>query len=44
MGGKEGRVVGNMYKGHLDKDKGGRIESWRWGRVGLGKVVLGKWR
>ena len=33
---KEGREESskNMYKGHMDKAKGGRIESGRWGWVG----------
>ena len=32
----------NIYKGHMDKAKGGRIEGERWGWVGLGGVVVGK--
>ena len=31
-----------MYKGHMDKAKGDRIEGGRSG--GQGKVVAGKWR
>ena len=34
MGGKGGRVFRNMYKGHMDKAKGDRIEGGRWGWVG----------
>ena len=29
----------NMYKGHMDKAKGGRFEGERWGWVGLGAIV-----
>ena len=28
IGGKWGRVVRNMYKGHIDTDKGGEDEEW----------------
>ena len=31
-----------MYKGHMDKAKGGRIEGERWGWLGCGGVVEGK--
>ena len=34
----------NIYKGPMDKDKGGRIEGGRWEWVGWGKVVVGKLR
>ena len=44
MGGKGGGVFRNMYKGHMDKTKGGRIEGGRWGWLGWGRVVRGKWR
>ena len=27
MGGRRGRVFRNMYKGHMDKTKGGRIKG-----------------
>ena len=40
-----GRNMGksrNMYKGHMDKAKGGRIEGGRWGWLGCGGVVWGK--
>ena len=33
-----------MYKGPMDKPKGGRIEGGRWGWAGRGKAVAGKWR
>ena len=32
--GKEGRVFRNMYKGHLDKTKGGKIKGGEWGWLG----------
>ena len=32
-GEKGGRVVRNMYKGHLDKTKGGRIKGGKWGQL-----------
>ena len=31
MGGEAGRVFRNIYKGHLDKTKGGGIRGGRWG-------------
>ena len=36
MGGKGGRVVRNMYKGHMDKAKRGQDQGWamRMARVG----------
>ena len=34
-----GRVVRNMYKGLMDKAKGGRIEGGRWGWLGCGGMV-----
>ena len=34
----------NMYKGHMDKAKRGRIKSGRWGWVGRGGVEREKWR
>ena len=30
----------NMYKGHMDKAKGSRLEGGRWGWVGQGE---GRW-
>ena len=43
--GKEGEgLLRNMYKGPIHKAKGGKIEGGRWGWVGQGKVVAGKWR
>ena len=36
------RVVRNMYKGHMDKAKGGRIEGGRWGWGGLGEGTGGR--
>ena len=33
-----------MYKGHMDKAKGGRIKGGRWGWMGQGGVQGGKWR
>ena len=44
MGGKGEGLLRNMYKGHMDKAKGSRIESGRWGWPGLGGMVGGKWR
>ena len=41
MGGKGGRVFRNMYKGHMDKTKGGRIKGGKWGWLGLVGVVRG---
>ena len=32
-----------MYKGHMDKAKGGRIEGGRQGWMERGEVVGGKW-
>ena len=34
MKGKGGRVFRNMYKGHMDKTKGGRIKGGKWGWLG----------
>ena len=34
----------NMYKGQVDKAKGGRSEGGRWRWVRLGDVVGAKWR
>ena len=36
MGENRGRVLRNMYKGHMDKVKGGRLEGGRQGWVGWG--------
>ena len=44
MGEKWEGLSRNMYKGHMDKAKGGRIEGGRQGWVGWGWVVRGKWR
>ena len=43
MGRKGGRVVRNMYKGHMDKTRGGRItvrsgDGWGGGGSGWGKM------
>ena len=35
MGKKGEGSSGNMYRGHMDKAKGGRIESGRWGWLGV---------
>ena len=29
-------MLRNMYKGHMDKAKGGRIQGGRWGPLGRG--------
>ena len=39
MGERRGKVVKNMYKGPMDKAKGGRMEGGSWGSVGQGIVV-----
>ena len=39
MGEKGERVFRNMYKGHMDKTKGGRIKGGKWGWLGCGEVV-----
>ena len=48
MGRKEGRVFRNIYKGHMDKPKWGRIKDGKWGWLGWGgkwgAVGGGKWR
>ena len=33
----------NMYKGPMDKAKRGRFNGGRWGWVGWGTMVRGKW-
>ena len=33
-----------MYKGHMDKAKGGEDWGWDTGMIGVGGVVRGKWR
>ena len=43
-GGTEGRVVRNMYKGHMDKAKRGRFEGERQGSMEPGAEVGWKWR
>ena len=43
--GKKGKGhQGTCIKDIRTKPKGGRIEGGRWGWVGWGKVVVGKWR
>ena len=37
--GKGGWVFRKTYKGHMDKPKGDRIESGRWGRKGTTVLV-----
>ena len=44
MGAKGGRVFRNMYKGHMDKTKEGRIKGEKWGWLGSRVVVGRKWR
>ena len=39
-----GSVFRNMYKGHMDKTKGGRIRRGRWGCWGGAMWWGGKWR
>ena len=39
MGGKGEGVFRNMYEGHMDKTKGGRIKGGKWGWLELG----GEW-
>ena len=34
MGRKGGRVVRNMYEGHMDKANEGRIKGGKWGWLG----------
>ena len=44
MGRKGGRVLRNIYKGHMDKTKGReglRVGEWGW--LGWGRVEWGKW-
>ena len=38
MEGKRGRVIRNIYKGHMDKAKGGKVEGRRQGWWGGGKM------
>ena len=43
--GEEGRrVFRNIYKGHMDKTKGGGSKGRRWVWLGWGQVVGGKRR
>ena len=43
--GKKGKgCQGTCIKDPWTKSKGGRIEGGRWGWVGQGRVVEGKWR
>ena len=44
MGGKKGKVVRNIYNGHMDKIKGMQDRGWKVGMGGQGEVVGGKWR
>ena len=37
MGDKGGKVVKNMYKGHMDKAKGGWDQGWDGGMAGVGE-------
>ena len=39
MGEKEGRVFRIMYKGHMDKAKGGWDPGWEMGMAGVGGVL-----
>ena len=39
MGGKRGRTFRNMYKGHMDKTKGGSYSGWEVGMAEVGGVV-----
>ena len=41
MRGKVGRDFRNIYKGHMDKTKGGGIRGGRWGWLRLGGMVWG---
>ena len=42
MGGKGGRVFWNIYKGHMDKTKGGYDWGWDVGMAGVGESGEGK--
>ena len=42
MGGKEGRVFRNNYKGHMDKTKGGWNQGREVGMAGVGGSGGGK--
>ena len=44
VGRKGEGLLRNMYKGHMDKVKGGRIEGGRQQWVGQGGVLGGEWR
>ena len=37
MGGKGRRLSRNMYKGHMDKAKGGKGRGWEVGMAGVGE-------
>ena len=39
-----GRALRNMYKGHMDKAKGGRFKGGRQGWMGWRGVLRWKWR
>ena len=41
---KVGKVFRNIYKGHMDRAKGGWDQGWEVGMAGVGGVVGGKWR
>ena len=42
VGGKRGRVVRNMYKGHMDKAQGRWDQGWEVGMAGIGGSSGGK--
>ena len=44
MGGKGEGFLVTRIKDTWTKPKGGRIRGGRWGWLGLGEVVRGKWR
>ena len=44
MGEKEEDLSRSMFKGHMDKAKGGSIKGGRWGLLGWEGVVDRKWR
>ena len=44
MGGKQEGLSGNMYKGQMDKAKGGQDRGQEVGMAGVGGNGGGKWR
>ena len=44
MGEKRGRVFRNIYKGHMNKTKGGQDKGWEVGMAGVGGGEGGEWR